>query len=256
MQYGLCNDGALADEAAGAGYDFIEMGVAGALMPLEDEASFGESLARIEAGALPCRAMNCFIPGQMKITGPEVDLAALEGYVATACRRASRAGVETIVFGSGGARRIPDGFDRDRGGEQIVAFCRMTAGVAGDCGLTVVVEPLSRDEANSLTTVAEAAAVVRRVDHPALRLLVDFYHWARDGDRMEDIVAAGDLLAHVHVATVPNRLAPGSEPCDLGPFFGALRAGGYDGRVSIEAKFTDPPGDLPRALATMKALAG
>ena len=96
--------------------------------------------------------------------------------------------------------------------------------------------------------------MVRQVDHPALRLLVDFYHWARDEDRIEDVVAAGDLLAHVHVATVPNRLGPGAEPCDLGPFFDALQAGGYDGRVSIEAKLPDPPVDLPRGLATLKAL--
>lgn len=255
MEYGVCGDGALAGEAAAAGFDFVEMGVAGALMPLANETRFAESLARIEAAALPCRALNCFIPGEMKIVGPEVDSAALERYVGTACSRASRAGVETIVFGSGGARRIPDGFDAARAGEQILAFGRMTAGIAGDCDVTVVVEPLSRHETNSLITVGQAADVVRQVDHPSLRLLVDYFHWARDNDSIEDIVAAGPLLAHVHVATMPNRLAPGAEPCELGAFFDALNAGGYDGRVSIEAKFTDPPVDLPRALETMKALA-
>jgi len=255
MEYGVCTDGALTGEAARAGYDYVELTVAGALMPLADEDRFAESLAEIQAAPLPCMAMNCFIPGDMKIVGPEVDLGALERFVATACTRASRAGVETIVFGSGGARRIPDGFDTDRAGEQIAAFCSMAAPIAGDSGVTIVIEPLSREDTNSLVTVAAAAEVVRQVNHPALRLLVDYYHLGRDGDRLEDIVTAGPLLAHVHVATIANRLPPGAEPCDLGPFFDALKAGGYDGRISIEGTFPDPPTDLPRALELMKTLA-
>lgn len=255
MEYGVCTDGTLTGEAARAGYDYVELTVGGALRPREDEERFAESLAGMQAGALPCKAMNCFIPGDMKITGPEVDLGALERFVTTACSRAGQAGVETIVFGSGAARRIPDGFDAKQAAEQIIAFCRMIAPIAGHCGVTIVIEPLSREDTNSLTTVASAAEVVRQVDHSALRLLVDFFHLARDGDRLEDVVAAGPLFAHVHIATVPNRLPPGAEPCDLGPFFDALAAGGYDGRISIEGAFPDPPADLPRALELMKELA-
>jgi len=255
MEYGVCTDGTLTAEAGRAGFDYVELGVVGALMPLEDDARFAQSLAEMRAGAVACKAMNCFVPGDMKIVGPDVDFGALERYVATACGRAEQAGVETIVFGSGAARRIPDGFDADRAGEQILAFCRMAGPIAGGCGVTIAVEPLSREDTNCLTTVATAAEVVRQVDHPSLRLLVDYYHLARDGDSLEDVAAAGGLLAHVHIATVANRLPPGAEPCDLKPFFDALKAGGYDGRISIEGHYPDPSTNLPRALELMKALA-
>ena len=64
-----------------------------------------------------------------------------------------------------------------------------------------------------------------------------------------------DILAHVHIATVPNRLAPGAEPCDFSPFFAALAEAHYTGRISIEGKIADPISELPVALATMHKLA-
>jgi sugar phosphate isomerase/epimerase len=76
----------------------------------------------------------------------------------------------------------------------------------------------------------------------------------RDGDSYDDIVKHGDLLAHVHIATVPERLAPGAESCDWTRFFRALADAHYNGRISIEAKITDPLTELPVALATLRRL--
>ena len=128
----------------------------------------------------------------------------------------------------------------------------MVAPVAYDHGVVVAVEPLNRAECNVLTTVSECAGLVNEVRHPAIRLLVDAYHLMRDEDSYDDMVRHGDLLAHVHVATVPGRLAPGAEPCDLVRFFRALADAHYRGRVSIEANITDPLAELPVALAAMR----
>ena len=130
----------------------------------------------------------------------------------------------------------------------------MLAPIARRHGVTVVVEPLNRQECNVLTTVRECAALVREVAHPGVRLLVDAYHLLRDNDSPEDIAAHGDLLAHVHIATGCNRLAPGAEPCELAPFFAALAKAGYDGRVSIEGNIPDPAKQLPAALALLNRL--
>jgi len=118
----------------------------------------------------------------------------------------------------------------------------MLAPIAAKHRVTVVIEPLNKKDCNVLTTVA------------ALRLLVDAYHLLLDDDSLEDIVRNGDLLAHVHIATVPNRLPPGAEACDLGPFFDALVRAGYDGRVSFEGRVSDPETDLARALSHMREL--
>ena len=238
--------------AAQAGFDYIEMTVGELLKPREDEAACAAALAEVRQGGLPCPAGNVFVPGDLKITGPTANLALLESYVTTACHRAERAGVKVIVFGSGGARRIPDRFERSEAWKQLVAFCRMLAPVAAAHGVTVAIEPLNQAECNVLTSVGECARLVREVDQSSIRLLVDAFHLLKDHDSIEDIVVNGDILAHVHVATIPGRLAPGMETCDLAPFFTALQRAGYAGRVSIEAKLPNQAKDLRQSLELMK----
>lgn len=256
MRFGVCGDVSLAAAAARASYDFAEWSVHALLRPRESDDAFRASLDALPAAGLPYPVANCFVPGDLKITGPEVDNAALESYVTTAMRRAERAGVQVIVFGSGGARRIPDGFDAWVAHDQLVAFCRMAAAMAHNHGVTVAVEPLNRSECNVLTTVSECAALVNEVGHPSIRLLVDAYHLMRDDDLYESIVTHGPLLAHVHIATEKNRVAPGAEPCDFSRFFDALAKARYTGRVSIEGKIPNPKTDLPAALTLMRKLAG
>ncbi len=241
MQYGVCADPDVAPALAEAGFDFIELHVQNHLKTTASEGAFLEELPRIKAAPLPALAANCFIPGHLKITGPSVDWLALESYVTTTFERAQAAGIETIVFGSGGARQIPEGFDRDRAWKQLVQFGKMVGPLAKTHAVTVVVEPLNttKGACNVLTSVGESARYVRDVDHANVRLLADAYHWKLDQDSYAELLANAPLLHHVHVATVTSRLAPGLEPCDLGDFFQALQLGGYDGPISIEARWDD-----------------
>ncbi len=256
MKFGVCGDIKTTAIAEAAGYDYAEWSVGAVLKPREDEAAFKAALEDVRAAELRYPVLNIFIPGDLKITGPEANLAALETYVATTMRRAETAGVEHIVFGSGGARRIPDGFDVSAAHAQLVAFGRMAGRIAADHGVTIVVEPLNLAECNVLNTVAESAAYVKEVAHRGVQLLVDAYHMMRDDDAFDDIVAYGDLIKHTHIATVPSRLSPGGEPCDFTGFFAALAKAGYTGRLSIEAKIANVETELPVALAEMKRLAG
>ena len=255
MKFGVCGDRNLAAVAARNSYDFAEWTVPALLKPLESEDAFRASLEALRATELPYPVANCFVPGELKITGPDVDRSALQAYVTTTMERAERTGVRIIVFGSGGARRIPEGFEPLRAHDQLVAFCRVAAPAACDHGVTVAVEPLNRAECNVLTTVDECATLVKEVAHPAIRLLVDAYHLMKDRDSYDDIVRHGDLLVHVHIATVPGRLAPDAEPCDFSRFFGALAKAHYTGRVSIEAKITNAEAELPEALTVMRKYA-
>lgn len=255
MQFGVCTGPAQADIARQAGFGFIECSVGAALKPLEDEAAFAPLRRELEKCALPCLALNCFVPGSHKIVGPEADLAKLESYAQVVFRRAAQVGVRTLVFGSGGARQIPAGFPREQAWEQIKAFCRVFLPYAAAAQVKVVVEPLNLSECNVLNSVGEGARLVQEVAHPNLLLLVDSFHWGRDNDQAADIVTYGKLLQHVHVATVPTRRPPGVEDCaKLAPFFATLRQAGYNGAVSIEAKIENAAAELPLALAKLKAL--
>ncbi len=258
MRYGVCVDPQMASAVAAAGFDFIELNVQGHLKTMEEEPAFSAELARIKAAPLPAIAANSFVPGNLKITGPEpASDAALEAYARRTFKRAHAAGVATVVFGSGGARAIPDGFDRGQAWEQLVRFGKMLGPVAEKYGVTVVVEPLNktRGECNVLTSVGESAQYVKDVDHPSMMLLVDGYHWGLDNDSYDDLVANAYLLRHVHIATVEHRLPPGFEPSDFSSFFRALKAGGYDGPISIEAKWDNVEEQAEHAYAVLTGLA-
>ena len=184
-----------------------------------------------------------------------MDPQALKRYVVTAFERAERAGVETIVFGSGWARRVPEAYNPEDAWKQLLDFGRMTAPIAAEYGITVVVEPLNRRECNIFTSVGECAEYVRQVNLPNLRLLVDAYHWAVEKDSYQDLVDALPLIHHAHIATYESRMAPGLEPCDFSPFFQALSDGGYAGRLSIEGKWTDIRHEAAQALTELKRFA-
>ncbi len=131
----------------------------------------------------------------------------------------------------------------------------MVGPIAARHDVTIVVEPLSERDCNVLTTVGEAGRYVLDVDHPHFRLLVDAYHWSRDGDSFDDIVRYGSLLRHVHVATTESRLPPGLEPCAFAEFFRALNLAGYDGPVSIEARWEDIEDQAAEAYAHLERIA-
>jgi sugar phosphate isomerase/epimerase len=239
MLFGICGGPEIAPAALAAGYDYLELNTQTHLQGEADEATFQPILEQIQSCGIACQACNVFVPAHLKITGPQVDFPHLTRYVSVVLDRAERAGIRAIVFGSGGARRIPDGFERGRAFEQLVAFGRMLAPVSAEHGVTIVVEPLNRGETNMLNSVSEGLQYVKAVNHAAFRLLVDAYHWAKESEPAADIVTAGPWLAHAHIATYANRLPPGAEACDFKPFFTALKQSDYDQRLSVEASWED-----------------
>jgi sugar phosphate isomerase/epimerase len=232
--------------------DYCELPVARALM--ESDEVFQRWAARMEGGPLPALACNVFLPPKLKVVGPEVDDAALAGYVATALERMERLGAGVLVVGSGGARAVPGGFDRGRALDQFAAFLRGVAVQAAGRGVTVVLEPLRPQETNLLNTVAESAAFLRERDMGPTRLLADLYHMREQGEAMDVLGETVDLLAHVHVAGV-GRGAPAADATDLEPFLRALHDAGYAGDCSVECNWKDFAAEARGAMDHMRSVA-
>ena len=244
MRYAVCtNDPAVIADAREAGFDYVEASVPNLVRPFDPEEAFEETLASYLAAGLPIESTNLFLPRELRCTGPDAQpLDRLAEYAETVFRRLARAGVPVVVFGSGGARKLPDGWPRERADEQFVALLSRIGPVAEKHGVTIAVEPLARVECNYLNTVDEGAALARASGSPAVGVLADCFHWARNGETADTILAAKGVLVHAHLATMPNRKAPGIEPYDFVPFFRALAAAGYDGRVSVEGGLPPPEG--------------
>ncbi len=255
MKLGVCIGPGQTTPFAAAGFDFAELHVQNHLKTMEDETAFAGVLHEIQSSVLPCCVANCFVPGSLKITGDRVDMDALESYVTTALTRAQTAGIDTIVFGSGGARQIPEGFDRKAAWRQLVDFGKMAGPIALHNKVTIVVEPLNHRECNVLNSVDETASYIEAVNHPAVRLLVDAYHMGVDNDNYGDIVTYGQYLSHVHIATTKTRRPPGLEPCDFTPFFAALNQAQYSGTISVEAGWGDAANEASVVYNVLASLA-
>src|ERR1700680_3589003 len=110
MRFGVCAPIEKAADVKSAGFDFLEESVQALLQGLVDDSQW-KGMDRVRAAALPVYAANLLVPGDLKIVGPAVDSAKLRAYMSNVLRRAGKAGIQWLVFGSAGARGVPEGFD-------------------------------------------------------------------------------------------------------------------------------------------------
>ena len=144
---------------------------------------------------------------------------------------------------------------------------RRLAEKAARCGTAIVLEPLQRKETPFLRQVSDGAKMAQEIG-AGCKVMADLWHmtWEETNDRAA-MIAAGPLLAHVHIASRRTRRIPGTDGAadDYRLAFRGLKEIGYGGVVSLEAgwvpKGKDARGkpilpDLPerhQILATMCA---
>lgn len=256
IRIGLCSSSATEWAAAKrAGFDYIEVGVR-TIAEMDDVAYERAKAAAREVG-LPIPVANLFVPTELRLVGPEADLEKVLVYARKALARVAGLGVKTVVFGSGGARKVPDGFARERAWQQLVTFGKRVAPEAARHGITIAVEPLRREETNIINTAAEGLRYVEAVAHPSFQLMVDLYHLATEHEDAGIIVEAAPHIRHFHIANPHGRVYPlTADEFDYGPFFRALRRIGYEGGISVEGKTSNLAADGPRAVAFLRSAAG
>ena len=242
------------EETARIGYDYIELSLRD--VAALDDAAFSALERRLEKSGLRSEACNNFFPPEQRITGPAFDLESLRRYTRGALSRARALGAEAVVFGSSGARNIPDGFPRDRAWRQIVDASRMIDDEAARFGITAAIEYHNRREANVLTSMNEAIVLHREVDRPRIQILFDYYHFAVEDEHLDAIRKAGRHLVHGHFAELADRAFPTEPKAEYRDFLRTLAEIGYKGRISIEAYTKNFTADAEKALAMLRGLAG
>lgn len=219
---------------------------------------FRERKAILQAAGLKAEAMNSMLPGDSVLYGGPADTKKLLDFTARGMERAAELGGDVVVFGSGTARRIPDGMTREQAEERITQLLGQFCEIAAPYGMRIAVEPLRATETNFIHTLIDALAIIRRL--PECRNLgvnADLFHMLEGNETFSDCSLVGDKLFHVHVCT-PERTypRPGNAAHDetYRAFAEALRNADYHGTVSVEGITHDLAGEMPPALRHLRTI--
>ncbi|MEU0228484.1 sugar phosphate isomerase/epimerase [Streptomyces sp. NPDC006284] len=150
-------------------------------------------------------------------------------------------GGRVLVFGSPGQRSTPPGTLPEENLARAVDTFATWGRTAAELGVTVCLEALPVAETDMLNTTQEVVDVVRAIDSPAVRMVLDVKSMSDERVPIPRLVElAAPHLAYFQ-ANDANRGGPGFGTTDFVPVFQALAAVGYDGDMSVEA-FDATPG--------------
>ncbi|QDK77792.1 sugar phosphate isomerase/epimerase [Spirosoma sp. KCTC 42546] len=253
LPLGVCTSYDKAGLLKRLGYSFVEESVGRFLIPDEGgDAQFEKNRLALAEETFPVRSYIYFFPGKLKSVGPDLHHEAILARAEVALKRAKECGSKNIVFGSGGSRAIPDGFDRATAKAQHIALCQKMAPLAEKYGVTLAVEPLNRSETNFINSLAEGVEIIQAVNNPWFKLQCDIYHMLKDNESPDEIVKYGQYITHCHIAEKQKRTAPGVMGDDFRPYFRALKKIKYTGGLSLECVWTDFDSEITRGIDVVK----
>jgi D-psicose/D-tagatose/L-ribulose 3-epimerase len=213
-----------------AGYDAVELQIA-------DPARFDEDRVRraLDAVSYPMCAFqtgstyatrgNCLSTADPQVRRRTIDL--LRAFVDLAARWKA-----VIVFGSLQGRRS-DEPDRTAGEKRIREAIAEIGEYATANGVTLAFEPVQHGEVGFHNTIAEVAALVRKLNLPGVRMMIDTFHMnIEEQDLLAPIAPIRDILIHVHLSET-NRDVLGAGHWPTVAFLAELERLDYTGYCSI-----------------------
>lgn len=251
MKIGFCAKPDQIGPVAAAGFDYIEPPVnyiAGL-----SETEFSACLSAVRASAIPAPSFNLLFPKTVLLLAEDTADEQIAAYLHGALARVRDLGGRIAVFGSGKSRNRPEGMPYDAAFRRLAQVTRLTGDIAGQYGVTIVIEPLNRSETNMINSVGEGACLAAAVDHPQVRLLADYYHVAVENQPVSDIERVSGI-AHAHIATAAGRRVPVEADGGYAEMFAAMKRTGYQGLISVEGKSDDLAADGPVSVRLLKKM--
>jgi len=257
MRIALCNEvlGDMAlqrqcEYAAALGYDGLE--IAPFTLSTSPEkistADAAKIRATVEASGLVVTGLHWLLvkPEGLSLTDPDAAVRtrtlAVMTHLIGLC---AELGGAVLVHGSPKQRQIAPGETHAIALARLQDALAQVALAAARVGVIYCIEPLSRRETELVNTIAEAAELVRWVDHPNLRTMIDCSAAGlTETDSIPSLIERWlptGLIAHVQVND-PNRRGPGQGDMQFAPILAALKRHGYDGTVAVEPFDYSPDG--------------
>jgi len=120
---------------------------------------------------------------------------------------------------------------------------RFCAERAEKAGITLALEPIDAKgwPGFSVTTIADAYAIVRAVNSPAVRLLFDIFHvQVAEGDLIENIDRCWNEIVSFQIADNPGRMEPGTGEINYPNVLRHVHQKGFRGILGIEHAVSMP----------------
>jgi len=238
VDIGVCGNPPDFLKAPQYGYDYFEPSAA--TIAAMTEPAFATFKDQVLASPIRCSSVNILFRSQ-KVVGPDVNLDEVMKYLDSTFERCKSIGTEVVVWGSSGSRRVPDGYSRDTAWEQIKTYLKRAGDVAKAKGVVIGIEPLRKQESNIINTGAEALKLVHEVNHPQVKMIIDYYHMRIENEDPEIVRTAKDEIVHMHFANPTGRRWPHSvdeDPVFYAKFFEMVKAINYKRGLSIEGTGT------------------
>lgn len=254
MKIGVCAPPQFWAAVKKQGYDHVEWNFS--VIAKYTEQEMAQVLAQKQALGLDIPSCNGFFPGGFVMFGE--DRAAIEAwtreYARAGFERAAKFGADVAVMGSGYARNVPEGMDIAEAKERFAALMRILGEEGERFGIRVAIEPLQKKETNFLHTLEEGAEICAMTDHPNVGLTLDVFHFWAGGEPLSNIEKYKKYVFHAHLARPQaDRKAPTeADLADCLVYRDALRAIGYDDKISLEPVYGDFVADIQGAYPVLK----
>jgi len=233
VELGVCGNPDAFAKADQFGFDYFEPG--GAAIAAMSEPAFASFKEQVLASRIRCRSFNSLIR-TLRVVGDDANLDAVSAYLDSTLDRCHTLGARVAVWGSASSRQVPPGYSRDLAWNQIKTFLSRAGEIAKAKQMVIGIEPLRKQESNIINTGAEALRLVSEVNHPQVKMIIDYYHLRVEKEDPEIVRTARNHIVHLHFANPNGRLWPKlpDEDAEYQRFFGILKQINYTGGLSIE----------------------
>lgn len=262
MRYGVCFGIEFPERvkiAKEAGFDYIEGGFC-TLSRGSDEV-FEAFKKALEENDIKCETANGFFPRDLVLVGDKFDKEAVTEYIENGMKRGVQIGLKKVAFGSSRARAVPEGISYAEGFAALgKVLTEVIAPICHKYGVTIVTEPLRKDECNIINTIKEGVMLGVLSGDEKISTLGDCYHMIGEGDTFDDVRQLKGCLQHCHISNpIPNeegfkRKFPMSpDEWDYKGFIDAMTEAGVN-TCSVEAQTNDFESDCIKAGKLLKSL--
>src|SRR5262245_27819555 len=176
----------------------------------------------------------------------------------TLCALAADLGARVLVHGSPDQRVLATG-EEEEGRKRGIGCFAAVADAATQAGVVYCIEPLARNQTAFVNTLEGAAAIVRAIDSPAVRTMIDCSAAGQtEAVPVAELIARWlptGLIGHIHFND-PNRRGPGEGAMAFAPILAALGASNYAGNSAVEPFIYQPDGPTcaARAIGYLRGL--